>query len=712
MDPALRAAAQKEVPGETEAIIRLAPGAAPPPQVRLIARFGEIATCRLPRERIWEVWSEDEVTSLKAPWPFGIDPDPLEGTSADAEEWDAGASDVRRPPDLTVTGDGILVGIVDWGFDFAHPNLRDPSGLTRIRALWDQSAPGAGPEPYGYGRVFRREEIDAALASDDPYTTMGYHPASGDPQGRGAHGTHVVDIAAGSGMAADSPLGMAPGAELLCVHMANRGTEGLATLGDSVTLLEALHWIFREAGDTPCVVNLSVGRHGGPHNGLTLVEQAIDAALVEEPGRCVVQSNGNYYAADSHAEHRLAPGQEWTFRWITDRADVTPNELEVWYPGRDVLTLEIRPPGAERVVRVGIGQEQPIEIGGQEVGRAYHRARDPAAGDNHIDVFLARTAPAGEWQITLRARDVVDGRVYVWVERDAGCPSCQSRLSPQDAVASCTTGTICNGFRTISVGAYRAQSPRRELAPFSSAGPTRDGRSKPDLVAPGVRVLAARSAPQGSGPAQLLFRQSGTSMAAPHVTGTVALMFQAAGRPLAIHETRSLLLSAAEPPVPDEFDAGRHGSGFLNVTRAVALAEASLDWADNDAAPHETAQATSFVGGEPDDSHPTETDEPECEWPPPDKETFKLPDWAYEPECLRSAPESETFELPQWAYEPELLHVSADDESFKLPEWAYAPEFLPLPSGRLSAAGGSCACCERPKATRTPSGPDERLTKW
>lgn len=699
MDPALRAAAQVDVSGETEAIIRLAPGTAPPPQVRLVARFGEVATCRLPRERIWEVWSEEDVTSLKAPRPFGIDPDPLEGTPADAEELEAGTKDVRRPPGLAATGDGVLIGIIDWGFDFAHPNLCDLSGLTRIRALWDQSALGAGPEPYGYGRVFRREEIDAALASDDPYTALGYHPASGDPQGRGSHGTHVVDIAAGSGMAAGSPLGLAPRAELLCVHLANRGTGGLATLGDSVTLLEALHWIFKEAGDTPCVVNLSVGRHGGPHNGLTLVEQAIDAALVEAPGRCVVQSTGNYYTAHSHAEQRLAPGEEWTFHWITDRADVTANELEVWYPGRDVLTLEIRPPGAEHEVRVGIGQEQPIDVGGVEVGRAYHRARDPGAGDNHIDVFLAQTAPAGKWQITLRARDVVDGRVHVWVERDAGCPSCQSRLSPHDAVPSCTTGTICNGFRSISVGAYRAQSPRRELAPFSSAGPTRDGRSKPDLVAPGVRVLAARSTPRGGGPAPLLVRQSGTSMAAPHVTGTVALMFQAARRPLAIHETRSLLLSAAEPAEPDQRDADRHGRGFLDVARAVASAEASLDQAAHDDVPLETGLAAGPLGGEPDGALPAEVDDPELELPPRDEETFELPEWAYEPECLRSAPEPDTFELPEWAYEPELVHVNLGGEGFKLPEWAYEPEFVPFTPGSQPAPSASCACCQAREET-------------
>lgn len=587
MDPALQELIEGGADDDIEAIIRLEPGHPPPPHVRIVARFGDIATCRLPRRRIAAAWADDAVISLKAARPFGLDPDPIADTESPAPENDniAQPGDARRPAWLPETGRGVVVGVIDWGFDFAHPNFRNPDGSTRALAIWDQSPLGQGPQPYGYGRVFRREDINRALAAEDPYLSLGYHPASGDPTGRGSHGTHVLDIACGNGRAPGSPVGMAPGSDLLFVHLSTRGTGGLASLGDSVTLLEGLHWMVQEAGDRPIVINLSVGRHGGPHHGLTLVEQGIDALLAERPGRCVCQSAGNYFEARTHASGRLRPGQRRLLSWWTEEADLTPNELEIWYPGEDIFGVELLPPGDSTPVRVPLGRESAVMVEGQEVGRIYHRARDPAAGDNHIDIFLYARAPAGNWIVTLGGDDVVDGRWHAWVERDAACPSCQSRLAADDADPVSTIGTIANGFRAIAVGAYDAQDRRLSLARFSSSGPTRDGRTKPDLVAPGVRVLAARSCPLSSSqPAPPLFRQSGTSMAAPHVTGTVALLFEAAGTRLPIQETRRLLLSTTAR-YPGNAAAERLGNGMLDVEAAVAAARPD---ATETAAPVET----------------------------------------------------------------------------------------------------------------------------
>ncbi|HEY9888591.1 MAG TPA: S8 family serine peptidase, partial [Candidatus Obscuribacterales bacterium] len=144
-------------------------------------------------------------------------------------------------------------------------------------------------------------------------------------------------------------------------------------------------------------------------------------------------------------------------------------------------------------------------------------------------------------------------------------------LDPADAVTFGTTGTICNGYRTVAVGAYDSHDPDHPIAPFSSAGPTRDGRIKPDLVAPGVGILAARATPQRAATPGLM-RKSGTSMAAPHVAGAIALMFEAAGRRLPIAETRYWLLTTTDP-APDE-PPERVGSGFLNIDRAVAAVRA------------------------------------------------------------------------------------------------------------------------------------------
>ncbi|HEY3569638.1 MAG TPA: S8 family serine peptidase [Thermoanaerobaculia bacterium] len=659
MDPALKELMKGSGEDEVEAIVQLGPDGDIPPGVRVVARFGEIATIRLPRQRIAETWADESVVSLKAARPFGLDPDPLPAASTDGEveDLEEETDDRRRPEGIDATGRGVVVAVLDWGFDFAHPNFRNRDGSTRALALWDQSAPGRGPEPYGYGRVYTREEIDRALRHDEPYRALGYHPAAGDPTGKGAHGTHVLDIAAGNGRAEGAPLGIAPEADLLFVHLATRGGIGdQASLGNSVTLLEGLDWVARMAGGRPWVVNMSVGRHGGPHNGLTLVERGLDALLAAGPGRAVVQSTGNYYTARVHASGYLRPGQEHVLHWCTDQADLTPNELEVWYPGRDVFGLEVRSPEGETRARVPLGGQAVIEIGGREVGRAYHRAKDPGCGDNHIDIFLDPQAPAGCWRVVLSGEDVTDGRFHAWVERDAGCPTCQSRLEPGDADPTTTLGTIANGFRSITVGAYDAHSGDRPLGPFSSCGPTRDGRMKPDLLAPGVRVLAARSASLALGSdTPLLTRYSGTSMAAPHVTGTVALMFEVAARPLTIQETRKLLLSTAREARLEDEPAMRLGSGYLDIERAV---EAARGFATP---PHAESETPEIFETEPEQAMEQEPAIPTC--------------------GCRS---HETFDEPHECRCHEAENVPAEDVETSQP--VYADIGSPTSSGRLQPA--------------------------
>jgi len=566
MDPALVELMEKGDGLESiQAVVRLrSPGAAPP-GARLVARFGEIATCRVPRNDIVRVWEHADVISLKA--PRALIPEPDMGHQGRFSEREP--SDDRRPPGLDVTGRGVVVGVVDWFCDFAYPSFRRRDGSTRLLALWDQSAPvdPRRPNPYGYGVVHRTADIDQALRARRPYEALGYVPHGTQVGRSGTHGTHVLDIAAGNG-ASGGPSGMAPEASLVFVHLAAPNV-GRASLGNWATLLEAIDFIRTTAGHRPWVVNLSIGRHSGPHDGTTLVERALDAVLLEAPGRAIVQSAGNYYREDVHASGVLRPGEVRALSWRTDAADVTANELEIWYSSRDHLDIQVRAPSGAVTPRVKLSDRAWIEAGGERIGRIYHRQSDPNNGDHHVVVLLYPAAPAGRWEVRLHGVDVIDGRYHAWIERDACVGDCQSRFAPGTTVRSGTTGTICNGFRTIAVGAYDARDPGAPVAPFSSSGPTRDGRQKPDLLAPGVGVLAARSAPsERSAGRGLLTRKSGASMASPHVAGAVALMFEAAERLLPIDETRRALLASSSPP-PAGMDWRRVGSGYLDVVAAV-----------------------------------------------------------------------------------------------------------------------------------------------
>lgn len=591
MEPALQELYAEGTPDDEVAVIlRLTNPVVFPVGVRIIARFGSIVTCRLRRSDIPIIHAADQVQSMKRARLYGPTPAPGDltqsiSTTHISPNGDFGEAtieqiptDQRRPDGVIPTGRGVVVAHIDWGMDFAHPDFLEVDGKTRLLALWNQScaADSKRPNRYGYGCIYEASDIDRALATPDPYATLGYNPADSD-SGSGSHGTHTMSISAGNGRGG-GPVGLAPSADLIFVHLSTYTAEGPTRLGDSVALLEAFDFIARMVGPRPFVVNCSLGRHAGQHDGKTLTEQGVDAFLRAAPGRAVIWSAGNYFDRSIHAMGALRPGESRVLRLMTDVADRTPNEVDLWYRGVDRFQITLsRPAGGRFKVQAGPGDELPVIVDGRKVGHLYHRLYDPNNGDNQVTLFLYRTAPAGEWELTLYGKDVADGRFHAWVERDAACRGCQARFMPDDSDPTSTTGTICNGFLTLAVGAYDAHQEEHPLAPFSSCGPTRDGRQgTPALVAPGVRVLAARSQPRlGVTDSSLLSRMSGTSMAAPHVTGTVALMFAAADRPLFIEETRRLLLAHTDPVSEDASSTERLrlGSGYLNTAAAVAAAE-------------------------------------------------------------------------------------------------------------------------------------------
>ncbi|GJM29135.1 MAG: hypothetical protein DHS20C17_17700 [Cyclobacteriaceae bacterium] len=568
MDPALQELIRSDLDqdDQVEVVVRLKDPRLLPKKLKMVTQFGNIVTCRIRRGDIKETYHSPWVKSFKAS-KYVVDEPLLRYHSADRSETLLPV--LSRQNSTLPSGKGVVVGVIDWGIDFAHPNFRDADGGSRLLGLWDQSQTwDPMTQPYGYGRCYLKQEINQALASKQPYRALRYHPAKGDPRNTGAHGTHVMDIAAGNGSV--GYMGVAPAADLVFVHLAAKGTGPLANLGDSVRILEAIDFVSRLANDRPLVINLSVGRHGGHHRGTSLVEQGMDRFLEQRRNTVICQSTGNYYKAQAHTSGIVRPGRAQEFFFWNDQADRTPNELEVWYPGSDQFIFELHHPEIPVGWRCDPQQNTAIEINGLLVGKVYHRNTEPNTGLNHINLFLYPNAPAGRWQVRLFGKKITDGRYHAWIERDGACPGCQSRFLKKYTDPSHTTGTICNGFNTIAVGAVRELQHETRMAPFSSMGPTTDGRVKPDLVAPGVRIVAARSAPRTSqqGGAGLT-RMSGTSMAAPHVTGTVALMLETIRKPVEIHQIRNILLGSTDELSPTGNEKMRMGSGLLNLQNAL-----------------------------------------------------------------------------------------------------------------------------------------------
>ena len=198
-----------------------------------------------------------------------------------------------------------------------------------------------------------------------------------------------------------------------------------------------------------------------------------------------------------------------------------------------------------------------------------HRFCDPNNGDNMIGVFMESRLPGGLWTVRLHGVEVSNGNFHAWIEREDGSQT--SFVAPHDNTH--TVNSIGCGHNIIMVGSYDPTKPNQPISYFSSSGPTRDGRKKPDFIAPGQNIWAAASLTGNKS-----YRKSGTSMSAPVVTGIIALMLSEANArniELDINQIREILIQSAENNLPeDPLQRARYGYGSIDINTAISVIRA------------------------------------------------------------------------------------------------------------------------------------------
>lgn len=513
----------------------------------------------------------------------------------------------RNIPGRDSGGRDVLIGIIDvGGFDFAHPDFtRTEGGQTRTRWLriWDQrGGPRPAPSGFGYGSEIRQEHMEAALNSGVSLPAWALEPQS--RMAAESHGTHVASIAAGNRGVCRNALIAGVLIDLPDEFARNRRN----SFYDSTRVAEAVSYLCRLADDLgrPVSINISLGTNGGAHDASNAASRWIDHELAT-PGRAVCVAAGNagqeapagpgdigFAVGRIHTSGRVAArGLTQDIDWIVvgnGIADVSENELELWYSGADRFAVSVTPPDMPTIGPIEPGQYvQNHKLPSGCMLSIYNELYHPANGENYLAVYLSPFlkpdnpvvgVSPGKWRVRLHGIEIRDGRYHGWIERDDPRPrgvngeqeywNFPSFFGEASNIDSNSVSSLACGHRIISVA--NLDLPNERINISSSQGPTRDGRQKPDVAAPGTNIVAANGF-FGDGDEPWI-AMTGTSMASPYVAGVVGLMLEAEPR-LTSAQVAGIIQRTSQPLSGATFDwATDAGYGALNARACVEEAAA------------------------------------------------------------------------------------------------------------------------------------------
>lgn len=431
----------------------------------------------------------------------------------------SGVLKLRRVPGFNLLGKDVLVGIIDTGIDYKNPIFLHPDGSSKIQYLWDQSLDSDNfPERFYYGTEFSKNQIEQALANNDPLSVV----PSTDEIG---HGTMLAGIMAGSEDAANNFSGVAPEADLIVVKLkqAKQNLKDFYIIPPDIPcyqendIMWGIEYILQRAEELkrPCAVCIGLGSSQGGHDGRGALSNIL-SIYSSIPGFIVCISAGNEGDKKRHYSNIITPTDAPKVFELNIGEQEPGFTMEFWGNPPNIYSIDILSPTGEFIPRIPESLKSH-----QLVSFLYERTLIDVDYQliehrTSAELILLRfhNPTPGIWKFHIYNRGNTVGAYNIWLPMN-GFITNDTYFPQADPYTTITSPG--DGTTPITVTAYNPVNDSLYLG--ASKGYTRDGIIKPELAAPGVNIVAPTL---GNG----FSISTGTGIAAAHIAGIAAIMLE------------------------------------------------------------------------------------------------------------------------------------------------------------------------------------------
>ena len=431
----------------------------------------------------------------------------------------AGITQVQNQPVLKLTGQDIILGFIDTGIDYTHPAFRRSDGSSRIYGLWDQTVQtGTPPYDLEYGSVYTRQEINQALALEDPYSLV----PSQDEIG---HGTALAGIAAGTALPENDFAGAAPQAMIAVVKL-KPAKEYLKSFfyvtGDApayqmTDIMAGIRYLIRLSEELlkPLVICLGLGTSQGAHSGDSPLDSMLSVTN-QFRGIIGVSAAGNEAGRAHHYYGTALNSTEYNAVEILVKEGTRGFCAELWGQPPEVYAVGFESPLGEVVQKIppSLSYSENISFILENTKIFVSSEIIQTVSGSQL-IFIRFTDPTpGSWKIRVYTGNYNSGSYHIWLPITGFSNPDVTFLEPNPDTTITSPGTSLSVITTAAYNAYN-----NSLYLNSSRGYTRIGQIKPDIAAPGVNVFAPA-------PRQRYTTITGTSAAAAITAGASALVME------------------------------------------------------------------------------------------------------------------------------------------------------------------------------------------